>query len=193
MSETDAVKPKYALRPTEVWDDYEQTIADDPVEGFCSTYWCDSRFVSPPTSRFTAEYLSYHIKSDPVRPGAIFSGVLWPMSEKYREPEGMVYDELVAAARAAQNERLLSYWEGAVRGVEDLHADGEAEAVCVREAGCMGYFEETLTIMERWGPVVIRTSVKPQGLDPELIPPFVHGFHAVVRQRVSGTFDELAV
>jgi hypothetical protein len=61
----------------------------------------------------------------------------------------------------------------------------------VTEAGYAGYFESTLTVLERQGPVMIRTSVKPQGMQPELLAVFAHGFQSIVRQRVLNDFEEL--
>jgi hypothetical protein len=145
-----------------------------------------------PPSRFAAEFVRYHVDYDATRPGAVFSGVLWPVSEKYREPEGMVYQELVDAAYTAVNNPPLSYSEGRVWEVEGLWSVGSDSAcVAVTEAGCAGYFENTLTILERQGPVMIRTSVKPHGLVNELLPVFAHGFQSVVRHRVLSEFEVL--
>jgi hypothetical protein len=185
QSDDEAVSPKYALRPSDIWDDYEQTIPDDEVKGICSTYWSSVDTVSVPPSRFAAEYLRYHVKHDATRPGSVFSGVLWPVSEKYREPEGMVYQELVNAAYAAWDRPPLSYSQGRVWEIEELWSAGSDSAcVAVTEAGCAGYFENTLTLLERQGPVMIRTSVKPQGIENELLPVFAFGFQSIVRQRV---------
>jgi hypothetical protein len=186
------VSPQYALRPTEIWEDYAQTVADDEVKGICSTYWSSVDTISVPPSRFAAEFLGYHVRSDGRRPSAVFSGVLWPASEKYREPEGMVYRELVDAAYAAFDNPPLSYSDGRVREIEELWPVGlDSACVAVTEAGYAGYFESTLTVLERQGPVMIRTSVKPQGLGPELLAVFTHGFQSIVRQRVLNEFDEL--
>jgi hypothetical protein len=185
------VSPQYALRPPEIWDDYEQTIPDDQVKGICSTYWSSVDAISVPPSRFAAEFVRYHVDYDATRPGAVFSGVLWPVSKKYREPEGMVYQELVDAAYAAWDNPPLSYSEGRVWEVEELWSVGSDSAgVAVTEAGCAGYFENTLTIIEQQESVMIRTSVKPQGLANELLPVFALGFQSVVRQRVLNQFRE---
>jgi hypothetical protein len=191
-SDDERVSPQYALRPSEIWDDYEQTVPDDQVKGICSTYWSSVDTLSVPPSRFAAEFLRYHVTHDATRPGAVFSGVLWPVSEKYREPEGMAYRELVNAAYAACDNPPLSYSEGRVWDVEEVWSVGsESASVAVTEAGCAGYFENTLTILERRGPMMIRTSVKPQGLETDLLPVFAHGFQAIVRHRVLQEFDQL--
>ena len=190
QSDDERVSPQYALRPSEIWDDYEQTVPDDQVKSICSTYWSSVDTISVPPSRFAAEFIRYHVKYDSTRPGAVFSGVLWPASEKYREPEGMAYQDLVDAAYASCDNPPLSYSEGRVWEIEELWSGGSDSAcVAVTEAGCAGYFENTLTIIEQQGSVMIRTSVKPQGLENELLPMFAHGIQAVVRQRVSKEFE----
>lgn len=184
------VSPQYVLRPADIWDDYEQTIPDDEVKAICSTYWSSVDTISVPPSRFVAEFIRYHVKYDATRPGAVFSGVMWPVSEKYREPEGMAYQELVDAAYAAYHHPPLSYSEGRVWDVEEVWSTGSDSAcVAVTEAGCAGYFESTFTVLERQGPVMIRTSVKPQGLENELLPLFAFGFQSIVRQRVLNEFE----
>jgi hypothetical protein len=190
QSDDERVSPQYALRPSEIWDDYEQTIPDGQVKGICSTYWSSVDTISVPPSRFAAEFVRYHIEYDATRPGAVFSGVLWPASEKYREPEGMAYQELVDAAYAACDNPPLSYSEGRVWDLEEVWSTGSDSAcVAVTEAGCAGYFENTLTLLERQGPVMIRTSVKPQGLEIEMLPVFAFGFHSIVRQRACKEFE----
>jgi hypothetical protein len=192
QSDDETASPKYALRLSDIWDDYEQTIPDNQVKGICSTYWSSVDTISVPPSRFAAEFVRYHVDYDATRPGAVFSGVLWPVSEKYREPEGMVYQELVDAAYTACDNPPLSYSEGRVWEVEELWSVGSDSAcVAVTEAGCAGYFENTLTILERQGSGMIRTSVKPYGLDVNLLPVFAHGFQAIVRQRVQNECDEM--
>lgn len=184
------ISPKYALQPSEIWNDYEQTVPDDQVKGICSTYWSSVDTISVPPSRFAAEFVRYYVRNDETRPGAVFSGVLWPMSEKYREPEGMVYQELVDAAYAAYHNPPLSYSEGEVSEIEEVwSAWSDSACVAVTEAGCAGYFENTLTVLERLGPVMIRTSVKPHSIEEGLLPVFTYGFHAVVRHRVQSEFD----
>ncbi|WP_136590964.1 hypothetical protein [Salinigranum halophilum] len=189
-SDDESVSPTYALRPSDIWDDYEQTLPGDEVKGICSTYWSSIDTISVPPSRFAAEFVRYHVDYDATRPGAVFSGVLWPVNEKYREPEGMVYQELVDAAYAACDNPPLSYSEGRVWEVEELWSVGsDSASVAVTEAGCAGYFENTLTILERQGPVMIRTSVKPHGLESGLLLVFAHGFQSIVRNQVWSGFD----
>jgi hypothetical protein len=58
------ISPKYALQPSEVWNDYEQTVPDHQVKGICSTYWSSVDTLSMPPSRFAAEFIRYHIEYD---------------------------------------------------------------------------------------------------------------------------------
>lgn len=192
QSDDESALPQYALRPSDIWAGYEQTVPDDEVKAVCSTYWSSVDTISVPSSRYVAEFLGYHVEYDATRPGAVFSGVLWPVGEKYREPEGMAYRELVDAAYAACDNPPLSYSEGRVWAVEEVWSTcSDSACVAVTEAGCAGYFENTLTVLERQGPVLIRTSVKPQGMKTEMLPVFAFGFQSIVRHRVVNEFDKL--
>jgi hypothetical protein len=191
MNEEAPSFPRYALQLTDLWDGYEQTVPEEQVARVCSMYWSSTDTISVPPSRLRAEFVRYHLPYDDLRPSAIYSGVLWPASEKYRDPEGKVYDELVEAAWRVYNDPLLSYSRGEIQDIKELRVAGDnAGGIAVTEAGCEGYFESTLTILERQGPVLIRTSVQSHGVNTRVLPIFAHGLQAIVRSRIGTGFDE---
>jgi hypothetical protein len=182
----DSPVPEYALRPDDVWNDYELKTPDNQLAGFFSTYWTDLDDISLPENALTAEFVRYAVSRADDRPSAVYSGVARPTARRYGSALNESYDQLVTLAHEAKDTPVISYSQGDISAVETIWTASEnTECVAVTEAGCAGYFDNTLTLVERRDKALIRTSIKPGYEVTHMNDVFAHGFQAVVRNRIA--------
>jgi hypothetical protein len=188
MSEEPA-QLEFALQPDEVWEDYELKTPDNHLAGFFSTYWTDIEEVNIPATQFTAEFARYTVSMAEHRPSAVYSGVVQTAGDGDQTGIDEAFLQFVELAYDARDTPVISYSQGDITSVDTVWTAGEANGcVAVIEAGCAGYFQSHLTLIERHDGVLIRTSIKP-GHDQQykLRDMFAHGFQSVVRNRITDT------
>jgi len=177
--------PEYTLRPEDVWNDYEPELPEDQLSGFFSTYWCDFDEISLPDDSLTAEFIRYTVPNAQHRPSVLYSGVARPTSAANTSTVTDAFAQIVELAKKSQEEPVISYSQGDITSVESIWTDGDkTECIAVIEAGCAGYFDDTLTLIEQRGEFLIRTSVKPGSESNQMKEMFAHGFQTVVRNRL---------
>jgi len=179
----------YALQPDEIWEDYELKTPDNHLAGFFSTYWTDLDEVDISETQLTAEFARYTVSMAEHRPPAVYSGVVQPADDGDPTSIDEAFLQFVELAYDARDTPVISYSQGDITSVDTVWTAGEANAcVAVIEAGCAGYFQSHLTLIERHDGVLIRTSIKPGHEQRyKLRDMFAHGFQSVVRNRICNT------
>lgn len=178
---------EFALQPDEIWQDYELKTPDNHLAGFFSTYWTDLEEVDISATQFTAEFTRYTVSMAEHRPSAVYSGVVQPADDGDQTSIDKAFLRFVELADEARDTPVISYSQGDITSVETIWTAGETNAcVAVTEAGCAGYTESHLTLIERHDGVLIRTSLRPGHEQPyKLREMFAHGFQSVVRNRIT--------
>jgi hypothetical protein len=178
---------EFALQPDEIWQDYELKTPDNHLAGFFSTYWTDLEEVDISATQFTAEFARYTVSMAEHRPSAVYSGVVQPADDGDQTSIDKAFLRFVELADEARDTPVISYSQGDITSVEPIWTAGETNAcVAVIEAGCAGYTESHLTLIERHDGVLIRTSLRPGHEQPyKLREMFAHGFQSVVRNRIT--------
>lgn len=180
---------EHALQPNEIWEDYELKTPDNHLAGFFSTYWTDLEEVDIPATQFTAEFARYTVSHAKHRPSAVYSGVVQPAEDGDETSIDEAFLRFVELAYDTRDTPVISYSQGDITSVDTIWTAGESNAcVAVIEAGCAGYTDSNLTLVERHNGALIRTSIQP-GHDQQykLRDMFAHGFQSVVRNRIGDT------
>lgn len=183
----DSPELAFALQPDEIWQDYELKTPDNHLAGFFATYWTDLEEVDISATQFTAEFARYTVSMAEHRPSAVYSGVVQPADDGDQTSIDKAFLRFVELADEARDTPVISYSQGDITSVEPIWTAGETNAcVAVIEAGCAGYTESHLTLIERHDGVLIRTSLRPGHEQPyKLREMFAHGFQSVVRNRIT--------